>query len=221
MTFQQKRRQQAAQKWIPAMIIGTLGTVGVVAFYALVPGVQIIDLALLLIVVAFGAVGYNQGILRAVTTAVMLYVATGVAATFYPQTAPFTKAIQTTMALDWSADVGGDIGRGTLALSFSLLTAIIWVALEVITRLSFQDTSLPKLGILDKLGGLVGYLIIGIVVVSLAFNLIGYGRSRPVHDRALLRPAFNQVLYLHYTTQSFWFPQAPPLIYVYDLRLPD
>jgi len=219
VTFKEKRRQQTTQKWIPVLIIGALGTVGVVALYALVPGFQTIDLVLLLIVVAFGAMGYNQGILRVVTTAVMLYVATGVAATFYPQAAPFTKAIQTTVTLDWGADVGGSVGRGTLALSFSLLTAIIWVTLEAITRLSFRDTSLPKLGILDKLGGLVGYLIIGIVVVSLAFNLIGYGRSRPVHDKAFLRTGLNQVLYLHYITQSFWFPKGPPPIYVYDLRL--
>ena len=219
MTVVKHKPKDSAQKLVPPLILGTLGTVGVVTLYSLVPSFQTIDLVLLLIVVCFGAVGYTQGIVRGTMTIIILYVATGVAATFYRMAAPFVGAIQQVAALDLNAD-SVNMGHGTLALSFSLLTVITWVVLEAIGRLSFRDTSLPGLGTLDNLGSMLIHVVIGILVTSLLFNAIGYGRSRRVHDEALLRPRFNQVLYLHYTAQSFWFPSKPPPIYVYDLNLP-
>jgi hypothetical protein len=217
VTFQHKPRKRPAQKSIPVLIISALGIVGIVALVLLVPGFQPIDIALLLVVVGLGAAGYTQDTLRGIATVVMIYVATGTAATFYQKVSPYVGAIQQTLTLNLEATVGENIDRGTLALSFSLLAMIIWIVLETIARLSFRDTSLPALGILDKLGGVFVHLIVGILVASLLFNAIGYGRSRRVHDKALLRPEFNQVLYLYYNTQSFWFPRNPPPIYVYDL----
>jgi len=175
---------------------------------------------LLLLVVGFYTAGYAQNTLRGIMTMVMLYVATGVAATFYQATSPYVGAIQQVLALDLSTSTSVNVSHSTPALSFILLTVITWVVLEIIGRLSFRDTSLPGLAILDNLGGILTYLVIGILVTSLLFNAIGYGWSRRAHDQALLRPRFNQVLYLHYTTQSFWFPRKPPPIYVYDLNLP-
>jgi hypothetical protein len=211
------------------LLIGVLGTAGVVALYFLVPGVQIVDLALLLVVVAFGALGCAQGIVRGAMTAVMLYIATGMAATFYPVPAPYVGTIQRLFGLmfagdtlrgDLGASIGENVTRDSLALSFGLLTVVTWVTLEAIVRTSFQDTHLPSLGILDNVGGFIVYLAIGALVASLLFNAIGYGRLRRVHNQALLRPRFNQVLTVHYTAQSFWFPERPPPIYVYDLDLP-
>jgi len=205
---------------VPRLIFSTLGTVGVIVLYFLIPGFQPIDIILLLIVVAWGTAGYSQGTIRGIMTIIMLYVATGVAATFYQALSPYVGAIQQVLTLELSESSSANISNSTLALSFSLLTVIIWGMLELISRLSFRDTSLPGLGILDNMGGILVHLVIGIMIVSLLFNAIGYGRSRRVHDRALLRPKFNQVLYLHYTAQSFWFPRRPPSIYVYDLDLP-
>ena len=56
-------------------------------------------------------------------------------------------------------------------------------------------------------------------MASLLFNTLGYGQLRSAHNNALLRSRFNQVLYLHYTAQSFWFPGKPPPLYAYDLNL--
>lgn len=205
-----RRRRRSAKNVVVPLSLGTLGTVGVIALNLLVPGFQPVELVLLLVVVAFGAAGYTQDTIRGLMTAAILYVASGAAATFYPVTAPYI-----------GAPFGDEVDRNILALSFGVLTVIIWVTLEVLGRVSFRDTSLPALGILDNLGALLIYLAIGVLVASLLFNATGYGWwGRRAHDDALLRPRFNQVLYLHYTAQSFWFPEKPPPLYVYDLNLP-
>lgn len=229
MTVQfDKPRKRSDRKSIPSLLIGALGTVGVVALYLLVPGFQFIELVLLLVVVGFGAAGYNRGIIRGAMTIALLYVATGVAATLYPIPAPYVAAtgqffalVFTGNALSGELDVANqNVGGGSLAISFVLLTVVIWGALEAIGRVAFRDTSLPRLGILDNLGGVVVHLVIGALVASLLFNAIGYGQLRPAHNKALLRRRFNQVLSVHYNAQSFWFPRTPPPIYVYDLDVP-
>jgi|GEM_PF-752516 len=229
MSVQFKPKKRAFEKLIPPLLIGALGTVGVVALYILVPGFQPIELVLLLVVVGFGAAGYRQGIVRGLMTAVIIYIATGVAATLYPVSAPYAAAIRRILAVTFTgglfsgqqgASVNTTVDYDSLALSFILLTAIIWIALEAIMRASFRDTSLPSLGFLDNVGGVIVYLMLGFLVASLLFNALGYGQLRREHDHALLRPRFNQALYAHYTTQSFWFPKQPPHIYVYDLYLP-
>lgn len=229
MTVQfNKPRKRSDKESIPSLFIGALGTVAVVALYLLVPGLQFIELVLLLVVVGFGAAGYNRGIIRGAMTIVLLYVATGVAATLYPIPAPYVAAIGqffalvfTGNALSGELDVANqNVGGGSLVISFVLLMVITWVALEAIGRVAFRDTSLPRLGILDNLGGIAVHLVIGALVASLLFNAIGYGQLRPVHNKALLRRRFNQVLAIHYNAQSFWFPRTPPPIYVYDLDVP-
>lgn len=211
---------------IPPLLIGSLGTVGTIALYFTVPGFQFIDLLLLLVVVAFAAAGYGQGILRGVMTAVILYISTGIAALFYRIPAPYIGTIGRLFRLIFSGHLmDGDLGasfsenatRGNQAFSFVLLTAIIWVALEALARVSFRDTRLPRLGFLDNASGVIFYLLIGFLVASLLFNAIGYGRLRQVHNQAWLRPRFNQALALHVNAQAFWFPRTPPPIYIYDL----
>lgn len=204
-----RRRRRSTKEVVSPLILGALGVIGVVALYFLVPGIQPLELVLLLVVVGFIALGYTQGIIRGLMSGAMFYVASGVAATFYQITAPYI-----------GAPFGDEVTRNTLALSFGVLTVVTWIALEALGRASFPDTRLPTLGFLDNLSGLLIYLIIGVLVASLLFNTIGYGWSgRREHDKAILRPRFNQVLYLHYTTQSFWFPRRPPPIYVYDLDI--
>ena len=204
------RRRRSAQSPAPLLIISVLGVAGVLALHFLVPDLQSIELVLLLVVVGFGAVGYTQNIIRGLMSTAMLYVASGVAATLYQITAPYI-----------GAPFGDEVNRNTLALSFSVLTVVLWVTLGVLGRVSFRNTSLPALSILDNLGSVFIYLIIGVLVASLLFNSIGYGQlGRRAHNKAFLRPRFNQVLYLYYTTQSFWFPRRPPPIYAYDLDLP-
>jgi uncharacterized membrane protein required for colicin V production len=229
MTVQfDKPRKRSGRKTIPSLLIGALGTVGVVALYLLVPGFQFIELVLLLVIVGFGAAGYRRGIIRGAMTIALIYIATGIAATLYPILAPYVAAmgqffalVLTGNALSGELDVSNqNVGGGSLAISFVLLTVVIWGALEAIGKVAFRDTSLPRLGILDNLGGVVVHLVIGALVASLLFNAIGYGQLRPVHNKALLRRRFNQVLSVHYNAQSFWFPRTPPPIYVYDLDVP-
>jgi len=220
VTVQHKSRKRLTKEAAPLLTLGTLGTVGVIVLYFLIPGFQPIELVLMLAVVGFSTAGYAQRIVRGVMAIPMLYIATGIAATFYRTVAPYVASIQRALALDFSPSTSPHVGRGTLAISFGLLTVVTWVVLETIGRVSFRDTSLPKLGILDNLGGVLVYLVIGVLVASLLFNAVGYGWPRIVRKAMLLRPIFSQVLHWHYTAQSFWFPRkSPPDIYVYDLGL--
>jgi len=228
MNLPLRRRQRLSQELIPPLLIAAVGTVGVVGLYLARPGSRPLDLILLLLIVAFGALGYKQRIVRGIMTIVVLYLATGAAATLYRPAAPYAgiiwrllESIFTGRLLSQSAGAPADQAPDgdSLALSFCLLTVIVWIVVEALIRASFRDTRLPGLGVLDNLGGTFAYLLAGLVVASLLFNAIGYGRLRRVHDQALLRPRFNQVVYIHYAAQSFWFPNQPPPIYVYDLHL--
>jgi len=211
MTIHHRREKRSAKELLPPLIFGTLGIAAVIALHFIIPGFQHLEVVLLLILVGFAALGYTQNIIRGLMSAVMLYFASGIAATFYVITAPYI-----------GAPFGDKVNRNILGLSFCVLTLVVWIILEALGRTSFKDTRLPALGILDSLGSMFIYLLIGVLVISLLFNAIGYGRRGwYAHNNALLRPQFNQVLRLHYTAQSFWFPWRPPTIYVYDLDLPS
>ncbi|RLC66714.1 MAG: hypothetical protein DRI48_04060 [Chloroflexi bacterium] len=218
-------KEEEARRRIATLVIGALGTVVVIALSLLI-GLQFFELVLLLIVVGFCAMGYNQCILRGIMTAVAVYISTGVAATFYPAVAPYVGTIlEFFRALAGSDPLSEGLGgaitpgvaRASLAIAFVALTLVVWIVLEFISRSLLEDTTLPGWGILDRVGGMFVYFIVGFLIVSLLFNVIGYGGARRLHDRARLRRTFNRVLYLHYTAQSFWFPGRPPSIYVYDL----
>ncbi len=138
-----KRRRSAKDLVVP-LIISVLGIAGIITLNFLIPDLQPMELVLLFVVVGFGAVGYMQDIVRGLMSTAMLYVAAGVAATFYQTTAPFV-----------GAPFGDEVDRNILALSFGVLTAIIWITLEILGRTSFRDTKLPVVGILDNLGGFI------------------------------------------------------------------
>jgi len=209
---------------VPPLLLGGLGSAGAMALY-FVLDLQPIDLMLLFIVVAFVAIGYRRRIISGVITTVVLYFATAVAAALYRPLAPYADAVRwfvtLPLTLDFSGAASRHIDHDGFAISFALVTVVIWIVVEIVFRVSFRDTRLPKLGILDNLGGVVIHLAIGVLVASLIFNAVGYGHLRRVHNEARLRTALNQVLYVHFqVAQSFWFPEAPPPIYVYDLDLP-
>jgi hypothetical protein len=204
-----ERPKRSARGVVPPLILLVLGVGGILALYFLSPGFQPVEVMVMLMVTGLAALGYRQRILRGIMTSVILYFATGVAATFYPITAPYV-----------GAPFGGEMTNDILALSFVVLMVSIWVALEAFSRRFFKDTSLPNLRILDNLGGVLIYLAVGALVAALLFNAFGYGQTGwASHNQAKLRPALNQVLYVHYTAQSFWFPNKPPPIYIYDLDL--
>jgi uncharacterized membrane protein required for colicin V production len=221
MTVQFRPRRRTDTKLIPTLLIGALGIAGIVALFLLVPGVQFIELVLLAIVVGIVAMGYRRGIIRGIISILFLYIATGIAATFYPIPAPYVAGIRQFLG---SMSVGtvtqGELDGDSLAISFILVMLVTWIALEAIGHSASPDTSLPRLGILDNLAGVGVHLVVGVLVASLLFNAIGYGHLRRAHHKAVFRSRFNQVLTLHYGTQSFWFGESPPPIYVYDLDVP-
>jgi hypothetical protein len=207
----------SAREVLPPLLIGVLGTASVIVYYFATPRLQILDVVLLLVVVAFATLGAMQNIIRGLMTLFALYFATGLAATFYQIVFPYISSILRNTGL--RVVPVGSVDYDALAFSFGLLTVVMWIALEAIARLSLPDSSLPALGIFDTLGGALIYLSVGILTAALIFNTFGYSTTGwDAHYRARLRPKFNQVVRFHYTTQAFWFP-APPLIYTYDLDL--
>jgi uncharacterized membrane protein required for colicin V production len=202
-----EKKDRSAKDLVPPLLLGALGTVGVVVVYLLVPGFEFIDMVLMLLVVGFVTLGYRQRFLRGCLTFAFLYVATGVAATFYDPTSPYI-----------GAPFGGEKTDLTRALAFVVLTLAVWIALEGISRYFFKDTSLPKLSILDNVGGAFVYFIIGVLFVALLYNALGYAQGMQ-YPKAQLRSTFQQVVTIHYTTQIFWFPEGKPLLYLYGLDL--
>jgi uncharacterized membrane protein required for colicin V production len=205
------------KRWLPVLLIGIAGIFAVVALFAMVPGLRVIEFIPLLLIVAVSAWGYMRGLLRGVLSIVVMYLATTTAALLYRTLAPFVGAVLELLTLNLNASVEDAASLGAQAFTFSLLTAIVWILLELVRRATFQAPELPQLGILDNLGGAMVHLVLGILVASLLFNVIGYGSSRPQHDRAYFRSTFNQIVYYHYQGQSFWFGRNPPPIYTYDL----
>lgn len=210
------RENVVAKKWMPVLIIGILGIVGIVGLYYLNPAFQPVELLMMILTVTVCALGYTRGIVRGVLTIISLYIATAISALLYQGAAPFVNAILQVLSFNLDASVDDPAGRGAQAFTFILLAMVFWGLLELLRRAFFQATDLPEVGILDNLGGALIHLGVGILIATLLFNAYGHGRSRPVHDKALLRPQFSQVLSVLYSAQSFWFSEPPP-IYSYDL----
>ncbi len=214
-----KEHKHSFARLIPPLLIGTLGIFGVAALYALNMGFRSIEFVPLLIIVCAAALGYLRGIVRGILTTIILYISTAASALFYRAVAPYAHAVGELFSPNFiNASVEGGATRGSQAFTFVLLTVIFWFLLELIGKATFQTPDLPQIGILDKLGGVLVHLVVGVLAASLLFTAAGYGRARPRHDQAYLRRTFNQVLYLHYMTQSFWCGRNPPPLYTYDLN---
>jgi uncharacterized membrane protein required for colicin V production len=193
---------------VPPLIISTIGILGLIALYFLVPIFQPLEIIALAIVVLFAALGITQNIVRGLMSALMIYIATGVAALLHLPLAPYI-----------GAPFGDRVTPLMVVISFWALMLATWIGLEVAARALMRDTSLPRLSVLDNLGGMLIYLAIGLLVGTLVYNTVGFlPRWNPMHDAAYLRPYFGGVLLLHYQTQAFWFGGRPPALYVYDLR---
>lgn len=223
MTYLEKaEKPRPKSRGVPALILATLGTLGIVALFFFGPReLRGFDGVLLFLILAFAAYGSMNTIIRGLTTAVALYVATGIAATFYPLLTPYARSfINISMDIGLGRPPAGSVDYSALALSFSFIAVILWVALEALFRVFFPATHLSFLGPVDRVAGALIHVVIGIVVATLLFNTFGYGvAGRSAHNKAALRPEFNQVMELYYQGQSFWFPRQPPPIYVYDLDL--
>ncbi len=211
--------RQGDKKKIRALIIGGIGLAAILALGFLRPEFIIWDLVLLSSVVAFIAIGATQNTLQGLSSAVMLYIALGITATFYHFLAPYARSFLNLQSLAGiNTNAGGEVDYNALAFSFILLWIVTWIPLEVLSRSMFPDTSLPALGFLDVLGGIALYLIIGLVVASILFTVLGYGLSgRIMYSNAHLDSFFRPIFRLYYRAQSIWFPRRPPAIYAYNL----
>jgi uncharacterized membrane protein required for colicin V production len=224
MTLLEKAPEQETGtegRGVTALIVETLGIIGIIAYTFFGPRqLRGLDVAMLFVIVSFAAYGTMRTIIRGLMSTVAVYLATGIAASFYPVFTPYSRAFLNALGyLGLSTAPAGDVDYSALALSFGIFTAVLWVILELLFRASFENTHLALLGPMDRVGGAIVYLVVGIVVATLLFNTIGYGvAGRTAHDQASLRPEFNRVLRLYYQGQSFWFPGRPPGIYVYDLN---
>jgi hypothetical protein len=218
--FEEAPQKRTEGRGITALIVETLGVVGIVAYTFFGPReLRGMDMVMLFVIVSFAAYGTMRTIIRGLMSAVAVYLATGMAASFYTVLTPYSRSFLNVLGyLGLSTAPAGDVDYSALALSFAVLTVLLWGILELLFRASFESAHLSLLGPMDRVGGAIVYLVIGIVVATLLFNTIGYGvAGRPAHNKASLRPEFNRALELYYQGQSFWFPRRPPAIYIYDL----
>jgi uncharacterized membrane protein required for colicin V production len=223
MTLLEKAEKKPTKsKGVIALIFATLCTIGIVVYVFYGPrDLRVMDVAMLFIIVAVGAYGTMQTIIRGLLTALAIYLGTAVAGLFYYLLTPYARSFLNVLGtIGLGGRPPGRVDTSALALSFFVIAGVLWLILELLFRAALPETHITFLGPMDRVGGTLVYLAIGIVVASLSFNVIGYGTAgRTAHNRASLRPAFNRVIELTYRTQSFWYPGGPPAIYAYDQDL--
>ena len=203
MTQHKTKKKMSAKDLLFPLLIGTLGVVGAVVVFLMVPGFLQVEVVLMLVMAVGAAIGYNRRIVRGLVTVPFLYAATGVAAILYGATAPY---------------IGAPFGdfremeppRDIKALSFFVLMLVVWIALEGVSYALFRDMSLPKLGILDNLGGVLVHLMLGLLIAALIFNALGYSQQwQGGIAQAKLAPLFLRVVGAWYQLQSIWFDKTP------------
>jgi hypothetical protein len=240
----------AAKKWIPVLLIGILGVFGAFGMWYIIPGgttqmtvadmtvadirvfealgieylilpnPKTIELTMLLVIAGLTAFGYMRGIVKGVLTIIVIYISSAAGALFYRTISPFVNIAVAMLRLNINTTLDDPVNDSVRALSFVLVMLAAWGVGELLRAAFIQGTSLPEIGVLDNLGGVLVHIVVGVLVASLLFNAYGYGRSRPVHDQATLRPFFNYAVRLMSTTQAFLFGGTSPALYTYDLHAP-
>ncbi len=176
--------------------------------------VTVIDLLLGLIVLALAALGAVRRTIRQAFSLAICYLATIAAGILYPYGALFLSAI------------GGRTPTLTQFIVFWILFAGVTVVLEISLKKGFPDTSLPALGFLDHLLGLVlggvwGILIAAILLATMAYApretwgaVLAPARAAlaALSDEAALRPFLVQALGLYLRAHTLWFPVPPPIL---------
>lgn len=174
----------------------------------------VMDVLLGLIVLALAATGAVRKTVRQAFSLGICYLATLVAGILYPHGALFLSAI------------GGKTPTLTQFIVFWILFIATTVALEVALKKGFPDTSIPSLGILDNLlglvlGGIWGVLIAGLLLATMAYApLETWGTAlSPVRaafaalsGEAATRPLLTRVLRLYLRAHTLWFPAPPPIL---------
>lgn len=221
MTLLEKAEKKPTKsKGIIALVVAALSTIGIVVYYFVGPrDLRGMDIAMLLVIIAITAYGTMQTIIRGLLTVVGIYLATAIASTFYFVLTPYARTFLNLLSrVGLSRGPAGPVDTSALALSYAFVAVLLWIILELLFRAALPETHLASLGFVDRIGGALVYLVIGIAIAALLFNVIGYGvAGRIPHNRASLRPEFNQVMELIYQSQSFWFAGRPPAIYGYDM----
>lgn len=220
MTLLEKaERKPSRSKGIIALILATLGTIGIVV-YAFYGSRQLngMDLAMLFVILAVTAYGTSETIIRGLLTAVAVYLATAVASSFYAVLTPYARTFLNLLATASMARPPAEpVDTSALAFSFAFASLVIWIILESLFRVALPETHLSLLGAMDRVGGSLAYLAVGIAFATLLFHIIGYSvAGRRPHNQASLRPEFNQTMDIIHQGQSFWFAGRPPVIYIYD-----
>jgi hypothetical protein len=212
-------REPATTRAITALVVATLGTIGIVAYAFLGPReLGGMDMAMLFVIVAITAYGTTENIIRGLLTALTVYLSTAIAGTFYTVLTPYSRSFLNLLSrFNLSNPPVGAVDTSALAFSFAFAAVLLWLILEGLFRAALPETHLTFLGALDRVGGALIYLVIGIAVAALLFSVVGYGAAgRAAHDSASLRPEFNQVMDLVQQAQSIWFAGRPPAVYAYD-----
>jgi len=191
----------------PPLILATLGMVLILTLGYAKPGLQLLDLIVLVVAVLFCALGYMRNLIRSMGSTVIIYLATGLAVRFYILAAPYI-----------GSPLGEVVTRNALTLSYMVLAIAFLVLFESVTKALFSETTIPWLGFLDHWLAAGVYLVVGLLVASLLFTVLGYSSwFRAQHDASPLRPLYRQAFRVVYSSHILWFPPQTPSIYTYDL----
>ena len=124
----------------------------------------------------------------------------------------------------------GFLGPPTVAtqgFSFIILLLLLIIGGYKIIDKLFPDTTFPKLGIFDYIGGGLVGMIVAALLISVIVNALGFRVSEQwtpqeawikaytAYGRIALRPFARQMMSLFQPTLSLFFAQMPPILQIH------
>ena len=168
----------------------------------------------LLLLVGLGIVGFlaYQRLLAALISLVILWLATLLATLGFEKLAYYAQ---------------GFLGPPTVAtegFSFILLLILLVVGGYQIINKLFPDTTFPKLGIFDYIGGGLVGMIVAALVIAVIVNALGYRvsdqwpkqeawiKAYTSYSRLAIRPFAQQMMSFFQPTLAPFFRSLPPIL---------
>ncbi|MDW8069048.1 MAG: CvpA family protein [Anaerolineae bacterium] len=173
-----------------------------------------LDPLLILIVLAIGAWGALEGLVRSLLRLLVFYLATIAAGLLYRPAARFfgTASALAELALFWVLFLG------------------VTIAMEIMLREGFPDTRLLGLRFGDHLMGLLPGILCGLILASLVLASLNHASHQPwgaaqtaeglrtvvasACHRATLRPFLTSFLSRYLALHIIWLPSPPPILQV-------
>ncbi|MBN1954018.1 MAG: CvpA family protein [Anaerolineae bacterium] len=172
-----------------------------------------LDILMILVFLIMCGVSVVRKLVRQTISVGVVYLATIAAGSLYRAFATFVQAI------------GGATPSLTQFIMFWLIFIVFSIIMEALLGQGFDDMSLPKIGVLDKILAVIPGAICALVVVCLMLTSFGYSTVaswsflEPLrimiargYQGSALAPILGPALKFYLALHGLWFVRLPPLL---------